>query len=487
MNRTAAVLLIALAAAVPAFAESPEIRSIVEVLVTSQRYDTRMPWRQERPAGRAGYGVVVADGRVLTTESLVRNAVLIEVRKPGRDNKIPARLVVSDCRLDSALLATEPHPDIQSLPPVGWAENLGAGAKVSLTQFDDAGQPQDGDGRITEVAVDALPNAPSAVLTFKVLTDLKINALGTPAFHQGKLAGLALQYDSQTQTTLVIPAPILKRFMTDAAGGSYKGVASAGLTWTALMDPAKRRFLGLKDDNTGVFVLRTIPGAPASSLFKPGDVLLDLDGKTLDSQGYYQDAVYGRLLFSHLISGCRSPGDTIPATIIRNREKMQLSLPLVVVGDDQALIPQNTEGRQPEYLVDGGLILRELTADYLMAHGPRWMLSANLRLVNLYLTRAQYPSEPGERVVILSSVLPDPINVGYQMYHDEIVTQVNGRKIRNIRDAFAIVREDGGIRRLTLSSTPLDLVLDPERLKESNQRLARVYRIPRLQFERQQP
>lgn len=487
MNRTIAAILVALIAAAPVRAESPELRSIVEVLVTTQRYDTRLPWRQDRPSMRAGYGVVVGEGRILTTESLVRNAVLVEVRRPGRGSKAPARIVVADCRLDSALIETDAGPDIRALPAVTWAEAVGTGAKVSLTQFDDAGQPQNGEGRITEIAVDALPNAPAAVLTFKVLTDLKLNVPGTPTFHEGRLAGLAISYDHESQTSLVLPAPILKRFMADAAGGSYKGVAAAGLSWTALVDPAKRQFLGLKEDNTGVFVLRTIPGTPAASLLRPGDVLLDLDGKPLDSQGYYQDAAYGRLLFSHLISGCRVPGDSIPVTIVRNREKIQLTLPLTSVTDEQALIPQNTEGNPPEYLVDGGCILRELTADYLMAHGPRWMLNAHPRLVNLYLTRAQYPSEPGERVVILSSVLPDPINVGYQSFRDEIVTHVNGEKIRNIRDAFALARRDGGIRRLTLLSTPLDLVLDPALLKQSNERLAKVYRIPRLQYLREKP
>jgi hypothetical protein len=108
------------------------------------------------------------------------------------------------------------------------------------------------------------------------------------------------------------------------------------------------------------------------------------------------------------------------------------------------------------------------------------MLNANPRLVHLYLTRAQFPEKPGDRVVILSGVLPDEINKGYQGYRDDIVTRVNGQPVSNLADVFAVRSRDKGIWRVTTQSQGVDLVLDRDQLDEANRRIADRYRIPQL-------
>jgi hypothetical protein len=443
-------------------------RSIVEILVTAQRYDARMPWRLERPVSRAGYGVVIDSGRVITCEDLVRNAVLIEIRRPGTGGKIPATLLQADPRANSALLGLPDRSAPDHLAPVDWEESVAAGTEVNLIQFDPAGQMQTGDGRITEIAVEPLPSAPHSLLTFSVLTDLKMDRIGTPVFHNGRLVGLAMHYDEQSQTSLILPATILKTFLTAAAQPAYEGLATAGVFWTALVDPVKRRYYGLPGADEGVLVLRTIPSSGAAGVLRADDVILEWDGRAVDAQGYYNDPDFGRLSFSHLIASRRRAGETVPVILWRNRQRVSVSVRLDPFSDERALVPLNTEGRQAAYLLEGGLILRELTADYLSAYGPRWMITANPRLVNLTLTRAQFPARPGERVVILSAIVPDIVNKGYEDY----------------RDAFAIRDRDGGIWRIATQSHGVDIVLDPDQLEEANRRISERYRIPQLRLMR---
>ena len=128
------------------------------------------------------------------------------------------------------------------------------------------------------------------------------------------------------------------------------------------------------------------------------------------------------------------------------------------------------------------MILRELNADYLLAYGNQWMLKANPRLVNLYLTRAQFPETPGAHVVILADIIPDTINKGYQGYRDDVVTQVNSQAVSNLAEVFSIRKRDGGIWRVTTQSHGVDIVLDRAQLEEANQRIAERYRIPMLRF-----
>lgn len=481
-------LLIALgfAASVAAAADPAAgvANSIVEVVVTAQRYDPQIPWRQERPVGRLGYGVAIAPGRIVTCEDLVRNATLVEVRRPGKADKIQARLIQSDARANAALLDVPSRAGTNAFPALEWNEAVATGTQVTLAQFDAAGQMQTGDGRITEIAVEPLPGAPHNLLTFSVLTDLKFDRSGAPVLRDGRLVGLVMHYDDASQTSLVLPAPVLKAFVSSADRPPYTGLATAGVMWSPLIDPVKRRYYGLPEDDRGVLVSRTVPGTSAASALAPDDVILQWDGRAVDSQGYYDDPDFGRLSFSHLIAGRRRPGDTVPVTIWRDRQSVDVAVRLDPFSDETSLIPLNTEGRQASYLVEGGILLRELTADYLFAHGNRWMLNANPRLVNLYLTRAHFPSSPGEKVVILAAILPDLINRGYQGYRDDIVTHVNGERIANLKDVFAIRERDGGIWRIATQSRGVDIVLNADELEAANRRIAERYRIPQLRLMR---
>ena len=489
MKRLACLSLALAALALSPVAQGAETEplppdSAVEVLVTWQRPDARFPWRRERPGARQGYGVFVSPTHVITTDELVRNATLVEVRQPGRGRKWTARVVQADARANVAVLDVANLSADTPFKPVTLDGAVPRAEKVQIVTFDEAGQMKSGDGRITEAAVEPMQDASSSILLFKVLTDLKTDGQGLPVFHHGRLAGLVMEYDSEAQSSVVIPAPILKQVVDDIATPPYKGLASAGLLWMPLVDPAKRRYLKLPDDNRGILVTRLLPGSGASQALKPGDVILSWDGKPIDSQGYYTDEVYGRLLLTHLICGRRRPGDSVPVAIIRGGATVDVAVTLSAYNDHEALVPRNPEDEPADYLVEGGLVLRELSLDYLRSFGGKWMVTAHPRLVNLYLTRALTPDTPGQRIVILSGILPDPINIGYQGYHDEIVTKVNGQAVRSLDDVFAVVKRDGGVRRLAFDTTPLDLVLDPAGLSEANHRLAQQYRIPHLMSRR---
>ncbi len=454
---------------------------IAEVLVTAQRPDPRLPWRSERPSLRSSYGVVIAPGMIVTTEDTVRNAMLVEVRHPGQPTKITAKVLRADPRVNAALLAI-PQDAAAQFIPIPWDGGVSRNDKVILAQFDTAGQLQTGEGRITETAVSTLPNLPHSVLTFSILSDLKMEHTGAPVLCESRLVGLAMRFDSKTQITQALPAPLLKRFVEDATGPFYKGFATAGVFCAPLIDPSKRHFYGLPDNDTGTLILKTIPESGASKTLLPGDVILRWDGFDIDSQGYYLDPDFGRLAFSHLIAR-RYPGDTISCTILRNHQRLTVDVVLDAYDDSRALIPQNIEGRQAQYLVEGGILLRELTADYLMAPGARWMVANNPRFVNLFLSRAQFPDKPGDRVVIMADILPDEINKGYQRIRDDIVTKVNGQPISSMKDVFAIRRRDGAITRITLNNMGVDIVLDPSTLEEANRRISKQYRINRLMLE----
>jgi S1-C subfamily serine protease len=476
--------LLGWAAAAPA-AEIDQ--SVVEIHVMVQNPDPVMPWRRQSPYIRRGFGAVIDKGRVITLESLVRNQVMVELRRARSGVKTAVRVAEADPQIGVAILEWDPAPALADLKPLALSTQTPTNADVTIIQFDDTGSIQSDQAHVNEILVAPLPDTPNSMLTFRALSSLNTGDRGAPVLYRNELAGLVLQSERSSQTCRILPAAVLRRFLEDVKTPPYRGVAVAGFSWTPLIDPVKRAYRGADptDVGGGIEVVSTLSGTPAAGVLKPGDILLEWDGFDLDSQGYYDDPEFGRLLLPYLISGRGRPGISVSLRVLREGESRDVNLTLSRRQDAEALIPDNYGSTQAEYLMECGLVFRELGGDYLRASGDKWMIQGNPRLVYYFLTRAQSPEHPGDHIVILVGVLPDAVNVGYQHIRDAVVTAVNGESIRNLADMFRIVDRDGGLRRITLLSSGQDIVLDTKERQAANQRLAKLFRIPALRHQKQ--
>lgn len=452
--------------------------SLVKVFVTSQEFDAYIPWQKREPRERSGYGTAVASNRVLTTESLVRNQTLVELQLPRTGERTTARVVLADPQIDLALLSVDPA--LIDLQPVSVLAQraLADVPGLRLVQLDETGEVQSGDATPLVSSITELPAAPYPALLTTLLTDITPNAKGAPVISDNNLAGLVVRFSGQRSID-VLPGDILTTFLADAAGEAYSGFAMAGFRWDDLVDPATRAYLGVEDPG-GVIVRSVLLGTGADGVLQANDVILEWDGYPLDNLGFYDDPDMGRISFTYLIKFRRRPGDTVPVTVVRNGARTDLSVSLSPFSESGALIPENTLGEQPAYVVEGGLILRELTGRYLTARGGDWMRNTNPRLGQLYQTARHAPEQPGDRVVIVAGVLPDRVNVDYDRFRNEIVTHVNGQAIRNLRDVFRVLEADGHAVTIGMRAVGIDIAFDAGELPEANARLAARYRIPAL-------
>ena len=476
--------MLLIAAALPrigAAQDNVEDPGLVGVLVTHQQQNPYLPWQSGRPGGRHGYGIFISSNRVLTTEHLVRNHTLVEIRHPRAGEKITATVEIADHRLNLAILQVEAGA-ANANPRLPLGPRCIVNDNVTIYQIDADNDIQAVDATVSRISVSSLPDAPSSLLTYRLLSDLNILNEGAPVMKNGELAGIVVSYEASSRIAVMISHPFIPRFLEDAATQPYKGPASAGFVWRALLDPAKRRYLGVADRTGGIQVITAIKGTPSGDVLRSSDVILTWDGHELDNLGYYEDPDYGRLELSHLVKGRGRPGQSVPITIVREGETMEIDL--VLTGDlaSLSLVPENVRAEKADYLIEGGLILRELDVFFMRARGGDWRSKVDSRFLHFYLSGGG-DHEPGDRVVILTGMLPDPINVGYHQFRNEVITAVNGMPIRNMKDVFRIADEQGQLHRFTLYGTDIELILDRDQIAEANDRLAKGYSITDLRFE----
>lgn len=453
--------------------------AIVEIIATCQEFDQRLPWRKSKPRLRQGLGVVIGSNQVLTAEEVVRNSTIVEIRRAQSGAKLESRVLESDVNIGAAMLAFADPEAARRFAPVAPAERVLRDDTVTVIKMDDSGQFQRDRGQVVEVF-----SSPRGLL-FKVMTDLNVEHNGTPVFKGDRLAGIVIASERGARVCTALSADAIRNFTEDVNTPPYSGSAWAGLTWEPLLDPAKRRRLGLKETGGGILVSDTVPGSGAGAVLRAEDAIVAWDGFKLDEMGYYADPDYGRLLFTHLVNGRKKPGDKARVSIMRDGQASELEVLLARQVDAQQLIPENFAGDQPEYLAEGGIVLRELSGSYLRAAGKDWIVQNNPRLVHYYLNPRQFNNnKPGSHVVILSLVLPDQLTIGYHDFRDEVVTAVNGSPVRSLADVFAIVDRDGGLKRISMMGHGVDIVLDEKELEQANRRIASGYRIPALRHQR---
>ncbi|MFH1970744.1 MAG: trypsin-like peptidase domain-containing protein [Verrucomicrobiota bacterium] len=454
--------------------------SVVEITVTYQDHDPKIPWRKKASAVRQGYGVVISAGQVLTTEDLVRNQTQVELRRAKSGAKLAATVLEADDQINTALLTFSNSAAANTLLPMALADTIRRDDRLTIVKLEKTGEFQTSEGQVVELSASASPRP----LALKVLTQSSIDGNGTPALLNGQLAGLSVAYDKKTQTGLFIPCTTLRRFIADVNTPPYKGLAWAGFQFESLLDPVKRRYLGVPETQGGIVVTKTTPGSGAADVLQAGDVITTWDGIPIDAQGYYTDTDFGRLRLAYLIGGRRAAGDRVPVALVRDQKPCAVQVLLMRQRDRDEFIPEAIGSESVEYLVAGGLVLRELTGQYLRASGENWKLQMNPRLVHYYLHQDKFARQSGDHGVLLAMVLPDSINIGYQEFHDQVVTKVNGQSVRNMADVFRAVDGSGGLRSVSLLGCGVDLALDKATLEEANRRIAAQYRIPHLRYQK---
>ncbi len=470
--------------AAPPVAAKPDRKpSVLRVNVTNQPWDFIRPWGKHQPYSRRAVGAVLADKRVLVTGELVANANYLEFEAPDGGLKVAASIDVVDYEANLAILKCDDPKFMAAFESVGFT-TANVGDELSIWQLESTGTLLVTKGSMTTAEVTPYPVDGSPLLVYRATVALQFrdSSFTLPVVKDGKLAGLVARYDNNTKSAEIVPAPVIQHFLKDAAKEPYEGFGRAGMAFSITRDPQLRRYVGLGNASGGVYVSDVLHDGPAEKAgIKEGDVVLEIDGEAVDQDGNYLDPNYGKLSLAHLVSTRHFVGDELKFTIFRDGARKTLPVKITHQSSEKSVIEPYIIDRAPQFYVLGGLVLQELSRQFLREWGNDWIKKAPEEFV--YLDRQQnelYP-EGGRKVVILSGVLPSPLTLGYEELHQMIVTKINGMAIERLSDVpLALAKAVNGLDKVEFEGDPSTIYLDAAAIAKGDEELKENYRIPVL-------
>jgi hypothetical protein len=309
-------------------------------------------------------------------------------------------------------------------------------------------------------------------LAIQISAQINPGNSGGPVMQDGKVVGVAFQGysgDVAQGVAYMIPTPVINRFLKDISNGQYDEYPDLAITYAKLQNPAQRRYLGLKDDDRGVLVSSVVAAGPSDGILKSGDVLLSIDGHPIASDANVEmDGE--RSQFEEVVER-KFKGDSVKIDILRDKQPMTVTIKLFKPW------PYSIQGHsydvRPRYVLYGGLLFQPLNLDMLEAYR-----TSDLRLrhyFEYFILDQIYIDHPD--VIVLSNILPDPINSYLTPYRGGIVDEVNGKKIRKLAElseAFAQSPERLVIR-MVGDGPPL--VLDRNKVEAARERIKTRYSV----------
>jgi PDZ domain len=174
-------------------------------------------------------------------------------------------------------------------------------------------------------------------------------------------------------------------------------------------------------------------------------------------------------------------GEKVKLDIWRDKQPLSVSVQLDTV--PVYLVQAHRYGVRSRYVLYGGLLFQPLSLDLVEAYQP-----TDLRIrhfFDFYVLEQIYLEHPD--VIILTNILPDPINTYLAPYRGGIVDEINGQKVRTLDDLAKMLAEPADRFVVNLIGDGPPLVLDPKQVEAARERIKTRYNVIREQNLEEQP
>ena len=448
-------------------------QSIVQIKSTKNEYDYESPWSPPMVGRAFGSGFVISGNRILTNAHVVSNASFIEVRSShsGQWYEAQVKLAGHDC--DLALLEVIGEGFFEGKKPLEFGDALARQEdEVTVLGFPVGGKELSvSKGVISRIEIGSYSHSGSTLLMSQIDAPVNPGNSGGPVISDGKVVGVIHQGVSNSQNIgYMIPLPIIMHFLEESERGEYLGFPSGVLKAQPIRNPAMRAYYGLKDGG-GLLIYNISKQHHFSDVLEVGDILLSIDGHEIDSSGWVkvQDLDVA-LPFQYLLM-MKHYGERAELGVLRKGELLMLEGTLKPVKKDAQFEFEEFD-KAPSYFVTGGLVFQPLILNLLSDSDTM----GSKTFFELFYHIYNHREEDGE-VVVLSRILDDVVNVGYQHLEHKVVKRANGEKIKSLKHLVEIYERLEEERLVLTLQGGAEIILDLSSIKHRNPFICKRYLI----------
>ncbi len=472
----AAVLALSAALSAPACArlgaQTDAFGSVVKVFSESVGYDYESPWKLGDQDSGSGSGCIIAGRRILTSAHVVSDAKFIRVQRAGGREKVQARVafIAHDC--DLALLEVDDPAFFDGSRAMDIGPLVSLRDRVTVCGFPEGGEELSlTEGIVSRIEVNTYIHAGTRLLCGQIDAAVNLGNSGGPVMKDGRVAGVAFQTGTGENNSYMVPSPVISHFLKDIADGTYEGIPGLEIAWQPMENTGLRAKFGVPAGRSGVLVNRVFPGSPVDGIVRPGDVLLSIEGNPIAENGTIDFRGRERTSFEYAVQQ-RFVGDRFSMEVLRGGQVERLSAALTAPVDSTRLVPKAEYEVQPSYFIVGGMVFQRLTGNYVRMW-DKSDVPPELRVYYLYGQAA-----PDRRnVVLLTSVLSDEINAGYEELTDAVIVRANGRKVSTLRDLKEAVEANNALFHVFVDEQGHEIVIDAAKAKERGDIILKRYKV----------
>eukprot|EP00249_Psilotum_nudum_P019192 c27134_g1_i1 orf=414-2402(-) len=451
------------------------LNSVVKVFTVASSPNYFLPWQNKPQREVTGSGFVIRGQRIITNAHIVADQTFVKVRKHGCPEKFKAKVEAVGHECDLALLSVGDDEFWDGICHLELGDIPHLQESVAVV-----GYPQGGDnisvtgGVVSRVEPTQYVHGGAHLMAIQIDAAINPGNSGGPALMGDRVVGVAFQNLANAENIgYIIPVPIISHFLADVEEkGMYIGFCSLGLTCQATENSHLRDHLKMPLGLTGVLVVKLHPLTDTCQWIKKHDVLLAFDGITIANDGTVHFRNRERILFDHLVSMKKS-GETGLLRILRDGQQLEF---LVKLGPIRRLVPIHQFDNLPSYFIFVGLVFTPLTFPYLHEYGEDWYNTSPRQLCEKAFHTI--PTRFGEQIVILSQILVDDVNAGYERFADQQVTKVNGVEILNLQHLKQLVEGCKEKRICFDLDDKRMIVFDFETARDASLRILNRHRIP---------
>ena len=448
---------------------SPEIKeAVVKIYSSAKVPNFNKPWVSSNTRS-SGSGAVIDGNLILTNAHVVSNATFLEVQKYNSAKRYIAKVVAVCHSCDLALITTEDKSFFKGIKPLKIGDLPYPDQKILV-----AGYPMGGStlsvtsGIVSRIEHQTYVHSGESLLAIQVDAAINPGNSGGPGIIDGKIVGVAMQGITMSQNIgYLVPSIMIKHFLKDFKDGKVDGIPELQVLISTLENPAIKRYYGLKDNQTGIVINKVLPLGNSAGILKSGDVILEINGKKVQDDGTIEFRKNEFTSAKYAIDLLQF-GDTAHLKILRDKKIINVDVPLKINSNDVWLVKLYKYDVDPTYFIYDGYVFSPLVENIVDKKQRNCSLTS--------LLQVPATKDKQEQVVMLG-VLPDRSNRGNQDLSYFMVDKVDGKKIKNFKEFYNIVKskKDGF---LVLSNKfNKEIVIDVKEALKRNREILDMYNI----------